>query len=88
MQSGKGITEVPTPKRIRTYIEDQQDHLEYGPEHEALVSLANETFGLYTWSHSVTHQSIGKCVVVAQFCILKLYLQHVQQCDFMVQHHP
>lgn len=58
MQSGKSTTELPTPKRIRTCIGDQNDHLEYSPEHEALVSLANETFGLHSWSHSVTHQII------------------------------
>ncbi|XP_023705221.1 uncharacterized protein LOC111863274 isoform X2 [Cryptotermes secundus] len=58
MQSGKSITELSTPKRIQTHVGDQQAHLEYGPEHDALVSLANETFGLYGWSHSVTHQNI------------------------------
>jgi recombination DNA repair RAD52 pathway protein len=72
MQSDKSVTELPITKKIRTCIGDQHDYLECGLEHEALVSLANETFGLYAWSHSVTHQNIGMCVVVAELYILKL----------------
>jgi len=28
-----------------------------------LINLANETFGFNGWSHSVTHQNIGKDIV-------------------------
>jgi hypothetical protein len=67
MHSGKSVMELPLSKRTRTCIGDQHDRLQYSTEHEALISLANDMFGLYTWSHTVTQQNIGKCVMVAMF---------------------
>jgi hypothetical protein len=67
MRSVKSVTELPLSKQTRTCTGDQHDHLQNSTEHEALISLANDMFGLYTWSHTVTHQSIGKCLMVAVF---------------------
>uniref|UniRef100_A0A2Z5U624 Putative DNA repair protein RAD52-like protein n=1 Tax=Reticulitermes speratus TaxID=60591 RepID=A0A2Z5U624_9NEOP len=58
MHSGKSVMELPLSKRTRTCIGDQHDRLQYSTEHEALISLANDMFGLYTWSHTVTQQNI------------------------------
>ncbi|GFG39601.1 hypothetical protein Cfor_08220, partial [Coptotermes formosanus] len=52
---------LPAFNRTRTCTGDQHDHLQYSTEQEALISLANDMFGLYTWSHNVTHQNIEKC---------------------------
>ncbi|XP_021914710.1 DNA repair protein RAD52 homolog isoform X2 [Zootermopsis nevadensis] len=57
MNNGKSITEVSAPKREQTCIQNHH-HLEYNPEHEVLISLANEMFGPHTWSHTVTFQNI------------------------------
>jgi hypothetical protein len=67
MRSVKSVTELPLSKQTRTCIGHQHDHLQNNTEHEALISLANDMFGLYTWSHTVTHQNIGKCIMVAVF---------------------
>ena len=67
MRSVKSVTELPLSKQTRTCTGDQHDHLQNSTEHEALISLANDMFGLYTWSHTVTHQNIGKCIIVASF---------------------
>jgi len=67
MRSVKSVTEVPLSKQTRTCVGDQHDRLQYSSEHETLISLANDMFGLYTWSHTVTHQNIGKCILVAVF---------------------
>jgi DNA recombination protein Rad52 len=58
MRSVKSVTEVPFSKQTRTCVGDQHDYLQYSTEHETLISLANDMFGLYTWSHTVTHQNI------------------------------
>jgi hypothetical protein len=58
--------ELPLSKQTRICLGAQHD-LQYSKEHEALISLANDMFGLYTWSHTVTHQNIGKCIIVAGF---------------------
>lgn len=63
MNNGKSITEVSAPKREQTCIQNHH-HLEYNPEHEVLISLANEMFGPHTWSHTVTFQNIGKCILL------------------------
>jgi hypothetical protein len=67
MRSVKSVTELPLSRQTRTCIGDQHVHLQYSTEYEALISLANDKFGLYTWSHTVTHQNIGKCIMVAMF---------------------
>jgi len=65
MHIAVSMTELPVPKRSKMCIGDQHDHLEYSTEHEALVSLANDMFGLHAWSHTVTHQIIGKCTEIS-----------------------
>jgi hypothetical protein len=67
MHSGRSVMALPAFNRTRTCTGDQHDHLQYSTEQEALISLANDMFGLYTWSHNVTHQNIGKCIMVAMF---------------------
>jgi hypothetical protein len=75
MDNGKSITELPVPKRART-CKQGHHNIEYSPEHEVLISLANEMFGLHEWSHTVTHQNIGKCILFSSFSyIITLYFK-------------
>ena len=67
MRGVKSVTELPLSRQTRTCRGDQHDHLQNSTEHEALIKLANDMFGLYTWSHTVTHQNIGKCIMVEVF---------------------
>ncbi|XP_069681995.1 DNA repair protein RAD52 homolog [Periplaneta americana] len=49
---------TPKPKRSRPYSGDQYHQQEYSSQFQVLISIANETFGLNSWSHSITQQHI------------------------------